>query len=143
MRPAFRRDETVTDVDCDDQRRANAFDRLLEEARRESRRADHHAVGARRQGSIDELERPVAAADLERQAACVGDPCDEIEAGHARERAVEVDEMESLGAVGSEPSGELDGVSSLQRLGVAASPREPNCAPAQDIDGGEDSEASC
>ena len=143
LRPALDRHAPVADVDRDHERAAEALDRRLEKTVPERRRADHHPVGARVERRGDRVERPVAASDLEGQAARVSQTLDELEARHAGERAVEVDQMEARGSFGREPSGEADRVTALERHGVALASREPDGAAAEDVDRGYHVEATC
>ena len=98
---------------------AESGGRRGEERGGEGGRADHDAVGARRERVGDRASRAVAAADLERKPAGRGDALDEPERRRAVERAVEVDEMEAPRALVAEPPGELDGVAALDRDGLA------------------------
>src|SRR6185312_3135489 len=90
----------------------------------ERRRADHHPVGAGVQRRRDRLEAPVAASDLERRTAGFRQALDELEARHAGERAVEVDEMEAVGALRCEATGELDRIAALERYRLPPASRE-------------------
>ena len=88
----------------------------------------------------DRLDRPVAAADLEREAAGRRDALDEVERRRAAERAVEVDEVEPAGPLVAEAPGELDRVAALDRHRLAPALRQAHDAALEDVDGGDDVE---
>ena len=123
LRPPLDHDLPLADVDRHDEGVAEASDGVFEEPRGEGGGADHHPVGACVERRCDRLERAVPTAHLQRQRARTAQPLDEIEARHARERAVEVDEVEAPRSLRREPPRELDGVSALEGDHVALASR--------------------
>ena len=143
LRPAARRDHPVADVHGDDERVAELRDRPVEEDAVERRRADHHAVGAGSQRRLDRRERPVAAADLDREARRRREALEERGRGGAVERAVEVDHVEPRRALVAVPPGERLGIAALERDGLAPSLGEPHDAAGEHVDRGQHLEATC
>ena len=142
-RPAVDGDAPVTHVDGYHEAVAEPCGRLLEEPGREGGRADHDTVSADGQRRRDRLERPVAAADLDGTADGSDDPLEKRRGGDAVERAVEVDEVESDGALGVVASGELDGVAAFERHVLAPSTRQTHHASGEDVDRGDHFEFAC
>ena len=134
---------TVADVDGHDEGVGEALDRLLQEPRRERGRADHHPLGARVERRRHRRERAVPAADLQRQSARARDTLDESEARHARERTVEVDEVQTARSLRGEPACELDRVSSLECHGVALPSRKSYGTASEHVDRRDDLEITC
>lgn len=89
----------------------------------ERRGADEHARRTGHERRVDRVEAAVATSDLHGQSQRC-DAGDEAEIGLARERAVEVDEMEPRGALGHEALGRVDRVASLGRYRFAAALQE-------------------
>ena len=142
-RPAVHGHLAVAGVDRDDEALGEPLRCVGEERRRERGRSDHHAIGTGIERRRDRVDRAIAAADLERQAAGGGDPLDEIERGYSAERTVEVDEVEATRALVAEAPSELDRVAALDRDGLSPALGEPDDASFEDVDGRDDFEAAC
>ncbi len=104
---------------------------------------DHHAVRADGERRRDRLERPVAAADLDGTVDCGDDPLEERGGGDAVERAVEVDEVESGGALGRVTPGELHRFAAFERYLPATPTRQAHNASGEDVDRRDDFESAC
>ena len=103
---------------------------------------DHDPVRARGERRGDRIERAVATADLEWQAAGRRDPLDELERRRAAERAVEVDEVEAARTFVAEAPRELDGIAALDRDRLAPPLRKPHDPSLEDVDRGRHLELS-
>ena len=132
-RPAVHGHRAVTSVDRNRDAVAEPGRDSEQELVVERGGADEHARCAGLERVSDRVEAAVAAADLHRRPDR-GDARDEIEVGSARERAIEVDEVEPGGALRRKALGRRDRIAALDGHCLPAALREANDTALEDVD---------
>ena len=87
-----------------------------------------------RDGAADRLERPIAAADLDRELGRLDEALEQPARRSAVERATEVDDVQTQGAVLLVSPGKGDGIATFERHGLPASLEKPDDPALEHVD---------
>ena len=139
VEPAGDRHLVIADVD-----RAHHHARVrerapLEEVRVADRRGRHHdRLRAGVEKPVDRILRPDASGDLQLDARLLQHPRDHVAVARGTARGVEVDDVQALGAGGTEAARDVERVVAVDRRLLVAALRQPDRPAAEDVDRGDD-----